>query len=82
LKLPRDFDGLQLASLLRRYGYEITRQTGSHLRLTSTRKGPEHHITIPAHRELKVGTLSHILNEVSRYLEVDRGKLAEELFGA
>jgi hypothetical protein len=27
-----------------------TRQTGSHLRLTSSRMGSEHHITIPAHR--------------------------------
>jgi len=81
LKLPRDLSGQELASLLRRYGYEVTRQTGSHLRLTSNRKGREHHVTVPAHKALKVGTLSEILADVAEYLEADRGNLAEELFG-
>jgi predicted RNA binding protein YcfA (HicA-like mRNA interferase family) len=80
LKLPRDLPGEQLASLLRRHGYEITRQTGSHLRLTSTAKGSEHHITIPRHKELKVGTLNAILSDVAGYLEMDREELAEDLF--
>jgi predicted RNA binding protein YcfA (HicA-like mRNA interferase family) len=31
----RDLAGTELAALLRRYGYEQTRQTGSHMRLTS-----------------------------------------------
>jgi len=81
LKLPRDLPGEQLASLLRRYGYETTRQTGSHLRLTSTAKGSEHHITIPRHKELKVGTLNAILSDVAGYLEIDREELAEDLLG-
>lgn len=81
MKLPRDLSGQELASLLRRYGYEVTRQTGSHLRLTSNRKGREHHVTVPAHKALKVGTLSEILADVAEYLEADRGNLAEELFG-
>jgi predicted RNA binding protein YcfA (HicA-like mRNA interferase family) len=81
LKLPRDLPGLELASLLRRYGYEITRQTGSHLRLTSTTKGIEHHITIPRHTKLRVGTLSAILTDIASYLEIEREKLAEDLFG-
>jgi predicted RNA binding protein YcfA (HicA-like mRNA interferase family) len=50
MKLPRDLGGEEFASLLGRYGYEITRQTGSHMRLTSTSKGFEHHITIPQAR--------------------------------
>ncbi len=48
MRLPRDVSGEDLASHLRKYDYEITRQTGSHLRLTTYRKG-EHHITIPFH---------------------------------
>jgi len=80
LKLPRDLPGEELASLLRRYGYEITRQTGGHLRLTSTFKGSEHHITIPRHNELRVGTLSAILSDVAAYLEMDGGELAQDLF--
>ena len=35
MKLPRDIGGKDLADLLSKYGYEINRQTGSHLRLRS-----------------------------------------------
>lgn len=79
MKLPRDLGGEELARLLAKYGYEITRQSGSHLRLTTTLKG-EHHITIPVHKPLKVGTLSGILNEVALYLEMPRESLVQELF--
>ena len=54
LRLPRDLSGEGLAALLGRYGYEVTRQTGSHMRLTTT-QGGEHHITIPRHESLRVG---------------------------
>jgi predicted RNA binding protein YcfA (HicA-like mRNA interferase family) len=81
MKLPRDMGGEELAALLSRYGYKITRQTGSHMRLTSTSKGLEHHITIPKHKPLRVGTLSSIVNEIAGYLEIDRQKLVQELFG-
>jgi len=81
LKLPRDLSGENLARLLRRYGYEVTRQTGSHVRLTSTQKGREHHITIPAHDALRIGTLSAILHDVAAHLEMDRTALAAQLFG-
>ena len=80
MKLPRDVGGQELAALLGRYGYKVTRQTGSHMRLTSTAEGFEHHITIPEHKPLKVGTLDHIVNEIAAYLEIDREKLAKELF--
>ncbi|HEX8708200.1 MAG TPA: type II toxin-antitoxin system HicA family toxin [Pyrinomonadaceae bacterium] len=46
MKLPRDVSGAALAKALAALGYEITRQTGSHLRLT-TPEGGEHHVTIP-----------------------------------
>jgi predicted RNA binding protein YcfA (HicA-like mRNA interferase family) len=81
LKLPRDISGIELTKLLHRYGYEVTRQTGSHVRLSSSARGAEHHITIPAHKSLKVGMLSGILSEVSRYLEMPRDLLEKELFG-
>jgi len=54
LRLPRDLSGHDLAQALRRYGYELTRQTGSHLRLKSTLRGTDHFITIPAHQTLKL----------------------------
>ncbi len=46
MRLPRDVSGEDLARRLRVLGYEITRQTGSHMRLT-TQEGGEHHVTIP-----------------------------------
>lgn len=48
-KIPRDLSGIGLAKLVRRYGYEVTRQSGSHLRLTAKVGVREHHITIPNH---------------------------------
>ena len=78
--IPRGLGGFELAKLLRRYGYEITRQKGSHLRLTTNIRGNEHHITIPAHRELKLGTLHTILVQVSAYLKMTRIELEQELF--
>ena len=34
MKLPRDLDSADLVKALARLGYRVTRQTGSHLRLT------------------------------------------------
>jgi len=80
VRLPRDLSGEELAVLLRRYDYEITRQTGSHMRLTTTRGG-EHHITVPRHRSLRAGTLSAILRDVAEHLDIPRQTLLETLFG-
>ena len=81
MKLPRDLSGLELARLLQKYGYEVVRQTGSHLRLSSSRKGHRHHVTVPDHDSLKLGTLSAILSDVAAYLESTREQVARELFG-
>ena len=78
--IPRGLGGHDLARLLRTYGYEITRQKGSHLRLTTRLRGYEHHLTIPAHRQLKIGTLNTILAQVSAYLSITRRELEQELF--
>jgi predicted RNA binding protein YcfA (HicA-like mRNA interferase family) len=81
MKIPRDMGGEDLAALLGKYDYQITRQTGSHMRLTSTSRGLEHHVTIPEHKPLRVGTLHSIVSDVAAYLEMERQTLAEELFG-
>ena len=79
MRLPRDISGEELGALLRRYGYEVTRQTGSHLRLTTMQEG-EHHVTIRHHGSLRVGTLSAILNDVSEHLGIPRQILVATLF--
>jgi predicted RNA binding protein YcfA (HicA-like mRNA interferase family) len=81
LKLPRDVSGDDLVRSLRRFGYETTRQTGSHIRLSSNLKGTQHHVTIPNHKQLKVGTLAEILADVASYLDLSREELTRQLFG-
>lgn len=81
MKLPRDMSGAELARLLRHYGYEQTHRVGSHMRLT-TRDHGEHHVTIPAHDHLRVGTLEYIIASVAHHLGLDRQELTLRLFGA
>jgi predicted RNA binding protein YcfA (HicA-like mRNA interferase family) len=80
VRLPRDLSGKELAALLGRYGYEVTQQSGSHMRLTTSREG-EHHVTIPDHPSFRVGTLSAILRDVADHLDILRSTLLETLFG-
>jgi predicted RNA binding protein YcfA (HicA-like mRNA interferase family) len=80
VKLPRDISGNELSDLLKKYKYTVTRQEGSHIRLTSNFKGFEHHITIPKHRPLKAGTLNNILKDIASYLDIDRKTFISELF--
>ncbi|GAH21800.1 unnamed protein product, partial [marine sediment metagenome] len=43
-------------------------------------KGTEHNITIPKHKELKIGTINNILNDISKYLEIDKESFIQSLF--
>ncbi len=79
MKLPRDLSGEQLALALGRLGYELTRQTGAHMRLTTTRPS-EHHVTIPKHDSLRIGTLAAILRDVAEFHGMSRDDLLEVLF--
>ena len=78
MKLP--LDGRELTRALRSLGYEVSRQTGSHMRLT-TSQGGDHHITIPNHTPLRVGTLAGILSDVATHFGVSRDELLDQLFG-
>lgn len=79
-KLPRDLSGRSLIKLLKKYGYEISRETGSHIRIISTIKAQEHKITIPDHGEIKLGTLNNILNDIAFYLGMTKSQLIDSLF--
>lgn len=79
MKIPRDISGFELVKALEIYGYKITRQKGSHIRLT-TQKNGEHHITIPNHKPLKIGTLSAILSDISKHLEIKKEEMIINLF--
>jgi predicted RNA binding protein YcfA (HicA-like mRNA interferase family) len=79
MKLPRDLTGMEFARMLQPLGYIITRQTGSHLRLTAHNTETKH-ITIPNHNPLKIGTLSAIVSEVADQLSVSKQQLVDRLF--
>ena len=80
MKLPRDVSGAQLAKALASLGYRVTRQTGSHMRLTCDQPS-QHHITIPNHDFLRVGTFAAILGDVAVHHGLTRDQLIEKLFG-
>jgi predicted RNA binding protein YcfA (HicA-like mRNA interferase family) len=80
VRIPRDLSGDDLAKVLAALGYEVTRQTGSHMRLTTQQQG-EHHITIPRHEALRVGTVGAILADVGDHFGLSRESIIERLFG-
>lgn len=65
MKLPRDVTGAEAARALQRLGYEVRRQTGSHLIL---RRGSRT-VVVPQHKPLKPGTLRGILEQAAVGLE-------------
>jgi predicted RNA binding protein YcfA (HicA-like mRNA interferase family) len=79
MKLPRDISASELIKLLKDLGYNISRQKGSHIRLTTKLNG-EHHLTIPNHESIKLGTLSSIINDVAIHFNQSKEAVSEKLF--
>lgn len=79
MKLPRNLSSYDLIKALKTLGYKVSHQTGSHIRLTTQENG-EHHITIPAHKPLKVGTLNVILRDVATHFNLTKNDLLIKLF--
>jgi predicted RNA binding protein YcfA (HicA-like mRNA interferase family) len=79
MKIPRDLSGQDLIKSLKKLGYEIDRQVGSHARPTTSLNGT-HHITIPNHSPIKIGTLSSILSEVANHHKNTKEEIIKILF--
>lgn len=75
MRIPRDIDGSTLIRRLGKLGYEQTRQSGSHVRLTRVSEEGEHHVTIPLHSPIRVGTLNAILSDVAVHLGMNKEEL-------
>ena len=75
MKLPRDVSGDDLAKRLNIFGYEVSRQVGSHLRLTTTQRG-EHHVTVPRHDALKLARSLEFLGTLLSILALAGTKLS------
>ncbi len=78
VRLPRDVSGTDLVKALRVLDYEITEQTGSHIRLTTSKNGI-HHVTIPNHNSLRVGTFAAILDDIASHFQMTRQKLLSKI---
>lgn len=78
MRIPRDLSGADLIKRLHRLGYVVSRQTGSHLRLTNQANGA-HHITVPNHDPLRIGTLAAILDSVAVHHGLTREALLQRL---
>lgn len=79
MKTPRDLSGAALIKKLEQIGYRITRQSGSHIRLTRDTPS-QHHLTIPNHDPLRLGTSNSILGDVAEQLKISRDELIRQLF--
>ena len=51
---------------------------GSHLRLTRTAQGT-HHITIPQHKALRMGTLNVVLGEIASHRGISKAELLDQI---
>jgi predicted RNA binding protein YcfA (HicA-like mRNA interferase family) len=78
VKLPRDLSGPELVKALRALGYERVRQDGSHIRLT-TQQGGQHHVTVPNHSPIKLGTLTGILKAVAAHHKLTVEELVRKI---
>lgn len=66
-KLPV-ISGMDCINALKKVGYEIVRQKGSHIRLKDrNRRLPP--LTVPEHKELRPGLLRKILNDAALTIE-------------
>jgi predicted RNA binding protein YcfA (HicA-like mRNA interferase family) len=78
MKLPRDVSADALIKGLRTLGYVVTRQTGSHIRVT-TQAGGQHHEVIPYHNPIRIGTLHSILKSVGQHHKMSVEELVQRL---
>ena len=79
--IPRDLNGADLARRLAAYGYVVTRQSGSHMRLSRQAGDQQQHLTIPAHKPLRVGTLRQILKDVASQCGLGLKEVVEAIGG-
>lgn len=78
MRLPRDIEPAELIHALRILGYEQTRQSGSHIRITTQVSG-EHHEVIPNHKSIKLGTLQSILSSIAAHHKISLDELVRKL---
>jgi len=79
MRIPRNISAKELIVKLEIYGYEVQRQKGSHVRLITSLEG-QHHVTVPNHSSIKIGTLSGIISDVAAHFKKSKEEIVNELF--
>jgi len=77
MKLPRDVNADVLIKVFSRYGYNVTRQVGSHVRLSNNSN--RHSITIPRHDPIKVGLLHNLIKEFCAVNDISMQEIIDKL---
>ena len=82
MKLPRDLSGAEVARrLARHFGYRVTRSRSSHMAVTLMEGGDQHQVTVPGHRDVRIGTLNAIIADVTAFLGRPKQAVRDTLFG-
>ena len=82
MKLPRDLWGTEVARRLARHnGYRVTGSWGSHMTVTPTAGGERHQVTVPRHRDVRIGTLDAIIADGAAFLHLPKQAVRDTLFG-
>lgn len=66
-RLPTDLSGKEVRSALERAGFTFRRQAGSHMILG--REAPHARVVVPDHRQIRIGTLRHIITDAGLTVE-------------
>lgn len=77
--IPKDLTGKEFVKKLKSFGYVAVRQTGSHIRIQTNKKG-KHSETVPNHDPLKKGTLRSILKNIANHFDITLNDLESRLF--
>ncbi len=80
MRMPRGLSGADLIKALGELAYRPMRQTGRHMRQTTT-MGVEHHVTVRNRDPLRIGTLPAILDGVAHHHRISRDGLIRLILG-
>lgn len=76
--LLKNITGLELIKKLKPFGYEVIRQTGSHIRI-QTLIGGKHSETIQNHNPLKTETLKSNLRNIAKHHGIEIEELERRI---
>ena len=63
--MPKLYSGREIVKALKKAGFEIVGQKGSHIKLRGFRNGKLQTVIVPYHKIVAYGTFSSILNQSS-----------------